>query len=327
MSKYDLVSVGRISMDLFAQNIGVPFPQITGFNASVGGSPVNIAIGTARLGLQSATLTAVGNDPVGDFVLRYLNEHSIQTDFISRKDIGRTPLAVVGVQPPSTFPLVFYRENPPDIHLSIDDADQLPLDDIAILMLSGTALARGSCADATRYLAEKAKSQGVTVMIDLDLRPDQWKHARSYGVNLRLILPFMDAIIGTEEEWYATLAPNPEPIMQKEPITDVMLKELDTLIRNAPFSAKRIVKRGAHGVTLIQVNEEDLTVPTFKVSVLNTVGAGDAFASGYVYGARQGWDDEACLRFANACGALVVTRHGCADAMPTVDEVMALMNQ
>ncbi len=150
MSKkqFDLFSIGRVSMDLFAQQIGAEFKDVEGFDASVGGSPVNIAIGVSRLGLRSGVLTAVGQDLVGDFVLRYLARESVNTEFIYRKPNTQTGLAIVAVQPPDRFPLVFYRENPADIQLTVQDAQNLPFEQIRAFMISGTALSRGSCRDA-----------------------------------------------------------------------------------------------------------------------------------------------------------------------------------
>lgn len=324
---YDLITVGRVSMDLFSLQIGAPFSEIESFDTSVGGSPVNIAIGVSRLGLQTATLTAVGADPVGDFVLNFLQKQGVDTQLIARNADARTGLAVLGIEPPDRFPLVFYRENPADIHLSIDDAMAAPIAESRGLLLSGTALSRGDCRDATRYAAEIAAAAPTVTYLDLDLRPDQWRHPRAYGVNLRSLLPWVDVIIGTEEEFYAALAPNPEPIMAKAATTDAMKAELDTLIggvRQRQPSATLVLKRGAEGVRIYHAaGVED--VAGYPVEVVNTVGAGDAFASGLIYGRVQGWDWRKAGSFGNACGALVVTRHGCSKAMPYQEEVQTFL--
>ena len=136
----DLITVGRVSMDLFALDIGADFHDITAFETGVGGSPVNIAIGSSRLGLRSIAFTAVGDDEVGRFVRQFLRAEGVNTDYIATIADTRTGMAVVGVQPPDSFPLLFYRENPADIHLSLDDAFVLPLSQTRALSLSGTAL-------------------------------------------------------------------------------------------------------------------------------------------------------------------------------------------
>ncbi len=318
-------------MDLFSQNIGSPFVEIEGFETSVGGSPVNIAIGSSRLGLKTATLTAVGEDEVGKFVRHYLEGEGVDTHYIPTKPNTRTGMAVVGIQPPDKFPLVFYRENPADIYLTIEDAMTLPLSHCRAILLSGTALSRGSCRDATLFAAEQAQLAGLTTFMDLDLRPDQWEHPRAYGLNIRTILPNLDVVIGTEEEFFAALAPDPTQVMDGKPVTEAQQKILETYLREllTPPSRDRtlVVKRGTRGVSIYTRQGDVIEASGFPVEVLNTVGAGDAFASGLIYGYMQDWAWYKCARMGNACGALVVTRHGCSKAMPHKQEVLAFIEE
>jgi len=318
--RHDLITVGRVSLDLFARDIGAEFHDIRSFETSVGGSPVNIAIGTSRLGLRSIAFTAVGEDEVGRFVRHYLAQQGVNTGFIAVKSERRTGMAVVGVQPPDQFPLVFYRENPADIHLSISEALALPLSETRALSLSGTALSRGSTRDVNLYLAEQARRRGMTTFIDLDLRPDQWAHPLAYGLNLRPVLPLCDVLIGTEEEFYAALSPTPEPVMSGRAVPD--RAGLKALLQQycADSQAVLILKRGDRGLRILR-RDSQVDVPGYPVEIVNTVGAGDGFASGLIYGWAQGWGWERAARFANACGALVVTRQGCARALPRRDEV------
>ena len=320
---YDLITMGRVSMDLFSLQIGAPFINIESFDTGVGGSPTNIAIGTSRLGLNVAALTAVGNDPVGDFVVNFLENENIDTRFVPRKADARTGMAVLGIEPPDKFPLVFYRENPADIHLSIEDVPAAPIADSRALLLSGTALSRGSCRDATLYAAEIGKRATTTVFIDLDMRPDQWTHPRAYGLNVRTVFAAVDVIIGTEEEFYAALAPNPDAVMAGQALDEAMKSELDGLIQqviSAQPETVIVLKRGAAGVRIFH-DGQVTDIAGFSVEIVNTVGAGDAFASGLIYAYLQGWEWQKSARFANACGAIVVTRHGCGKAMPNLEEV------
>lgn len=320
---FDLITLGRVSMDLFSQNIGVPFEKIEAFETSVGGSPTNIAIASSRLGLNVAAITAVGADKTGDFVIDYLKNEKVNTAHIPIKAGTRTGMAVVGVQPPDKFPLVFYRDNAADIHLTIDDIAAAPIAESRALLLSGTALSRGTCRDATLYAAEVAAQPETITFMDLDLRPDQWSHPHAYGLNIRAILPHVDVVIGTEEEFFAALSPNPNAIMQGEAVQDQA--ELDDLLQkllNAHPTRALVVKRGARGVSIFTPNDAPQNIAGFPVEVLNTVGAGDAFASGLIFGRLQGWDWYKSARLANACGALVVTRNGCATAMPYHAEIL-----
>lgn len=324
---FDLITLGRVSMDLFSQNVGAPFAEVKGFDASVGGSPVNIAIGVSRLGLKSATLTAVGEDKVGDFVLRYLQKEGVATRYIPRKANARTGLAIVAIQPPDKFPLVFYRDNPADIYLTIDDVSALPIADSRVLLLSGTAFSRGSCREAALFAAEQGRAHRITTFMDLDLRPDQWDHARAFGLNIRAVLPHLDVVIGTEEEFFALLAEDPTAAMTAgNTLTATQIEELESRLKallTIPYGpGVLVVKRGARGVTIFTQNSSQVEAAGFTVDILNTVGAGDAFAGGLIYGYLNGWDWYKCGRMGNACGALVVTRHGCSAALPYEREAL-----
>ena len=324
--QFDLITMGRVGMDLFAQNVGAPFEEVTGFETGVGGSPVNIAIGASRLGLKSAALTAVGQDTTGDFVLHYLAREGVSTDYIPRKPNAHTGLALVSIQPPDTFPLTFYRDNAADIYLTVDDAAALPLARARLVQISGTALSRGTCRDAMLFAIEQCRRLNVPTVMDLDLRPDQWSHPRAFGLNLRPVLPQLNIVIGTEEEFFALLAEDPAPVLQGRPLTAAQISQLDSLLADvlsAPSGPGTLaLKRGARGVTIFSRNAPPVDAPGFSVQVLNTVGAGDAFAGGFIYGYLNGWDWYKCGRMGNACGALVVTRHGCARALPFEQEAL-----
>ena len=296
MSKaFDLIAMGRVSMDLFAEQIGSPFEEIESFSTSVGGSPSNVAIGTSRLGLASALVTGIGHDKVGDFILNYLKKEKIATDFVYRKE-DRTGLAVVGVEPPATFPLTFYRENPADLHVSIEDVLAINFAKTKALLVSGTGLARGSRRNATLVAAKRAKEAGIRVFMDLDLRPDQWHDPKAYGTNIRTILPTIDIVIATEEESYAALLENANDSYSTV-IRDLQRDEVEQLeqhllsqISKPTFPDIWVLKRGAKGVSLFNIGKgaEVTDVSGFQVEIVNTVGAGDAFASGFIYSYLQG---------------------------------------
>lgn len=320
---YDLITVGRVTMDLHAQDIGAPFEEVSGFDTMVGGSPTNIAIGSARLGLRPIAFTAVGDDLVGDYVLRYLRDAGVETTYVMRKPGKRTSLAMVAVQPPDHFPLSFYREDPADIHLTVTDVAGLPFDVVPAILLSGNAFSRGSCADAARQCAERADRDGITTYMDLDLRPTEWSEPLEYGRTLRSILPLVDVLIGTEEEFYAALATDLGSVMTGEPIGASDHDVLDTLLGQLIGDGvveTIILKRGPRGVTVIS-SDGRADVPGFEVEAVNTVGAGDAFAAGLIRSRLLGWDWPRAARYANACGAIQVTRHGCSAAFPTEAEV------
>ena len=325
---YDLVSLGRANMDLYSQDVGAAFADISGFDAVVGGSPTNIAIGVNRLGLRSAALTAVGDDAVGGFVLRYLRDEGVVTDFIPTIEGKLTSLAIIGVQPPDNFPLSFYREDPADIYLTRAHVDAVPFERMTALQVSGNASSRGPCVDAATYAIEVANSHGVTTFMDLDLRPSEWNIATDFGDSIRDVIPHIDVVLGTEEEFYAALMPTPHRTMSGESVPKGERTDLDDAISRSRALASQVlvIKRGKYGAT-VNSAQGSLDVIGFTIDVLNTVGAGDAFASGLIRSRIGGLGWQESVEFANACGAITVSRPGCSTAFPTEAEVEEFIAQ
>src|SRR5215813_13341401 len=159
---FDLITMGRSSIDLYANDVGVPFVDIKSFAAYVGGSPTNIAVGARRLGLSAAVLTAVGDDPVGDFILKFLRDEGVETEFIPRKPGTRTSAVVLGIEPPDKFPLVYDRDNCADNQLSIDDVLSTPIANCHVFEFSGTGLSKEPSRSANIFAAEEAKAARAT---------------------------------------------------------------------------------------------------------------------------------------------------------------------
>jgi 5-dehydro-2-deoxygluconokinase len=330
---FDLITMGRSSIDLYANDVGAPFEAIQSFAAYVGGSPTNIAVGVQRLGLKTALLTAVGEDKVGDFILHFLQQEGVATDFISRKPGRRSSAVVLGIQPPDTFPLVFYRDNAADIELTIDDVLTAKVEETRALEVSGTGLAKEPGRSATFFAAERAQAAGKKVFLDIDFRADQWHDPRAFGVNVRALLPLIDVAIGTEEEVNAAMLtdPNDLKILHQQISAPVIGGDIEANIRAilaVPSGPKLlVVKRGSQGVSIYTRDGVRQDVPGFPVEVYNVLGAGDAFASGFIYGQLLGWDAVKSARMGNACGAIVVTKHGCANFMGFYDEVTAFVEE
>ena len=326
---YDILTMGRSSIDLYANEIGAPFPDIKSFAAYVGGCPTNISVGTRRLGLRSALLTAIGEDPVGDFILNFLKREGVVTSFIPRKPGRRTSAVILGIEPPDKVPLVFYRDNCADIELTIDDVLAAPITQSRALLISGTGLSREPSRSATIFAAEQTKANGGAVFLDLDFRPDQWHDARAYGVTIRAAMRFADVVIGTADEVKAgALKAESHVSVEHSQVSgarvggDVM-KAIDAVLAAGPDTL--VMKRGGEATTIYLRGGEVIQAAPFPVEVCNVLGAGDAFASGLIYGYLKGWDWHRAARMGNACGAIVVTRHGCANFMPTLDEVHAFV--
>lgn len=329
--KFDVITFGRSSIDLYSQNIGSPFNDIKGFDAFVGGSPLNIAVGCSRLGVNASLLTAVGNDKVGEFILNFLNKEGVNIHCIPVKNGARSSAVVLGIEPPDKFPLVYYRDNAADSQVDIDDVDKANIPDYKILLINGTALNVEPTRSATFHATEIANRNQVDVVLDLDFRADQWHDYRAFGLTVRAILPRVKIAIGTEEEILAaTLIDSSQVTINEQQISAPEIKgDINESIKQLLFSGIEtlIVKRGEKGASIYQKDGSRTDVPGFPVEVLNVLGAGDAFASGFLYGVLQGWDLKKACRMGNASGAQVVTKKGCANFMPTLEESMDFVNQ
>lgn len=312
---YDVLCMGRSSIDLYAHQIGVPMPDVTSFDAYVGGCPTNVSVGTRRLGLRSALLTAVGDDQVGDFVLGFLERETVDIGFVPRKPGRRTSAVLMAIQPPDRFPLTFYRDNCADINLSIDDVKAAPIGDSRLLFVTGTGVSADPSRAATFYAAEIARDVGTTVVVDLDYRATVWEDPRAFGPTVRALLRHAELAIGTEEEVLAAGSAEERGGGLEGAVAALLETGIGALI----------LKRGERGAVICRPPGSDeaarVEVPSYPIEVLNVLGAGDAFASGFIYGLIQGWDLERAVQLGNATGAIVVTRHGCANFMPTMPEV------
>ena len=238
---------------------------------------------------------------------------------------------VLGIEPPDKFPLVYYRDNAADSQVDIDDVDKANIPDYKILLINGTALNIEPTRSATFYATEIANRNEVDVVLDLDFRADQWHDYRAFGLTVRAILPRVKMAIGTEEEILAaTLIDSSQVTIKEQQISAPEIKgNIDESISQLLSSGIEtlIVKRGEKGASIYQKDGSREDVPGFPVTVLNVLGAGDAFASGFLYGVLQGWDLKKACRMGNASGAQVVTKKGCANFMPTLEESMDFINQ
>jgi 5-dehydro-2-deoxygluconokinase len=311
MTAFDLICIGRASLDLFSADIGAPFEDITKFHAFVGGTPLNVAVGARRMGLKTALLTGASDDGVGRLVRRFLREEGVSTDYMSIKFDSRTNAFLLAIQPPDQFEATAYQVDSADLMLNIDDVLAAPITEAGAILFTGMGALTLSNHSATLAAAEIASEAGVTVMMDLDFRDHQWPDPKRYGVFVRGLLRLTDLAIGTEEEFRAaTGIDNPEVAAQR----------ILGLVREAV-----VVKRGERGAEVITVNGARYSAPVFPATIVNVFGAGDAFAAGLLSARLRGADWPKALRTAAACGALIVGRHGCANDMPTHAEVEAFL--
>ncbi len=326
---WETLHMGRSSIDLYSNDVGSPFVDINSFAAYVGGSPTNISVGATRLGAKAALLTAVGEDPVGDFLLHFLAEEGVTTDYIPRKAGMRSSCVLLGIEPPDRFPLQYYRDNCADINLNIDDVLAAPITDCQVFQFAGTNLSLEPSRSATMFAAELARQSGAKVVFDVDFRPDQWFDIRAFGVVARSVLPLVDVVIGTEDEINAaTLSSVEQMELTHSQVSDAKVTgdtpaAIGRILESGPEAV--VEKVGAQGARIHLRGGEIIEAPGFPVEIYNILGAGDAFGAGFLYGLVRDWGWYRSARLGNACGAIVVTKHGCANFMPTLPEVDAFV--
>nr|MBD3620769.1 5-dehydro-2-deoxygluconokinase [Sunxiuqinia sp.] len=323
---YDVITYGRSSIDLYSQQVGSPFEDIQGFHAFVGGSPLNIAVGCCRLGLKASLLSGVGKDKVGDFLLNFLEKEGVATENVPVIEGTRTSAVLLGIEPPDRFPLVYYRDNCADSQITIDQVLEAGIEQSRLLELSGTALNMEPTRSAAFLAAEIARKNDVPVMLDLDFRADQWHDIRAFGITSRAFMRNVNIVLGTEEEILAAfLADKAQLVISHQQISAPEIKgDVDEAIQGILSLGvdALIVKTGSRGAVVYLPDGTVRKVPGFPVDVVNILGAGDAFAAGFIYGYLKGWDLYKSCRMGNACGAHVVTQLGCANFTPYEDEIL-----
>ncbi|MHA3903221.1 bifunctional 5-dehydro-2-deoxygluconokinase/5-dehydro-2-deoxyphosphogluconate aldolase [Castellaniella sp. WN] len=323
--KFDLTCLGRLAVDLYARQIGARLEDVTSFSKYLGGSSANIAFGGARLGLRTAMLSRVGDEQMGRFLVETLEKEGCDTSMIQTDPDRLTGLVLLGIKDRDTFPLLFYRENCADMAI---DPDLIPESAIAssrALLITGTHLSQPLVREASTRALDYAQRHQVFKILDIDYRPVLWgltkrgegenRYVPDEGVSrsLQRIIPQFDLLIGTEEEFLIAGG-----------VPHDLIGSLKALRAVTP--AHFVVKLGARGCCLISgevpARLEDATLYRGeKIQVLNVLGAGDAFAAGLLTGILQGKTFADAARIANACGAIVVSRHACAPAMPTRHEL------
>jgi 5-dehydro-2-deoxygluconokinase len=244
----------------------------------------------------------------------------------------RTSAVILGVQPPDVFPLVYYRENAADLQITTEDINLIDFRQFKIVEISATSLSKNPSRSSVLHAAKKAKESDCFIILDLDFRLDQWISIADYQHYMSAVAPYIDLVVGTKEEFLAAAKnagtditvvdqqmSNPEIVGDLEKALVYMMNLSD---------AKLIVKNGSQGCLLITPPEsEKVVIHGFPVTVLNILGAGDAFASGLIYGLCHSWPMAKACKMANACGAIMVTKHGCANFMPTLEEVNNFVDQ
>ena len=324
MQRLDVITIGRSSVDLYGIQVGGRLEDMASFRKYIGGSPTNMAAGAARLGLKSALITRVGDEHMGRFIREQLQAEGVDLRGVKTDPERLTALVLLGIRDGERFPLIFYRDNCADMALSEDDIDPEFIAEARCVTATGTHLSHPQTEAAVLKALRLARENGAKTALDIDYRPNLWglsghgdgenRFIASTQVTSKLqsTLPLFDLIVGTEEEFH------------------IAGGSTDTVeaLRNvrAVSAATLVCKSGPMGAVAFEGEipdnlDDGIKGPGFPIEVFNVLGAGDGFMSGLLKGWLTGQDWRTCLKYANACGALAVSRHGCAPAYPSWEEL------
>jgi len=309
----DFVGLGRLCIDLNANEIHRPMEETRTFTKYVGGSPVNITIALARLGVKTGFIGKVSNDQFGRFIVQYLRDHHINTDNVVTDYTGAvTGLAFTEIKSPTECSILMYRDNVADLKLEPKDVKEDYIKNAKALLISGTALAKSPSREAVFRALEYAAKHGVVTFFDIDYRPYSWASKEEPGIYCRLVAEKSDVIIGGREEF---------DLMEQ---TDGNAARDDQATANTWFAHKAkivVVKHGGDGSVAFTRDGQVFRGKTFPANVVKTFGAGDSFAGAFIYGLMQGWSIDRCQQYGSASASIVVSSHSCSDAMPTIEQI------
>jgi 5-dehydro-2-deoxygluconokinase len=326
----DVITIGRSSVDLYGAQVGGRLEDMGSFNKYIGGSPTNIAAGTARLGLKSALITRVGDEHMGRFIREELAREGVDVRGVRTDPDRLTALVLLGIRDDKQFPLIFYRENCADMALCEDDIDEGFIAESRSVVATGTHLSHPRTEAAVLKALRLARDTGARTALDIDYRPNLWgvaghgdgesRFVESAKVTAKLqsTLHLFDLIVGTEEEFH---------IAGGTTDTIAALRAV-----RAVSTATLVCKRGPMGAAAFEGPipaslDDGQTGPGFPIEVFNVLGAGDGFMSGLLKGWLDGEDWPTALTYANACGAFAVSRHSCTPAYPSWEELQFFLRR
>jgi len=312
MVSLDVLTMGRISVDVYPEQVGVSLREVTSFGKFLGGSSTNVAVASARYGHRVATITRTGADPFGEFLHDALRGFGVDDRYVTPVPGLPTPVTFCEIFPPDDFPLYFYRQpKAPDLVIEADELDLDAIRSARVFWITVTGLSQEPSRSATVAALEARARDGFTIL-DLDYRPMFWDGQEAARDQVARALPHVTVAAGNLDEWETAVG-------EREPAAVVEAAR-------ALGVELTIIKQGPKGVLAADVSGT-VEVPPVPVEVVNGLGAGDAFGGALCHGLLAGWDLERTMRFCNAAGALVASRLACADAMPEESEVTALIEE
>ena len=315
----DFIGVGRLCIDLNANEINRPMEETMTFTKYLGGSPANIAVGMANLGMKTGFIGRVADDQMGRFITSYLEKTGIDSsNIVVDKSGSLTGLSFTEIKSPTDCSILMYRDNVADLKLEPTDINEEYIKGAKALLISGTALSKSPSREATFVALDYAKKHNLVVFFDVDYRPYTWVSQEETAVYYNLAAEKCDVIIGTREEFD-----------MMEALTNPGNSD-DYVTANKWFdyNAKIVViKHGKDGSIAYNKEGETFKGTIFPAKVVKTFGAGDSYASAFIYGLMQGWDIDKAMEFGSASASIVISSHSCSDAMPNVEQIKQYINE
>ena len=306
----DVLAIGRLGVDIYPLQSGVGLEDVQTFGKYLGGSAANVSVAAARYGHHVALISRVGADPFGRYLLRELDRLDVDNRYVATDPSLKTPVTFCEIFPPDDFPLYFYRDpKAPDLNVEPSEIDVAAVRAARVLWFTVTGLSQQP-SRAAHHAALAARNRAEHTVLDLDYRPMFWSDPAEATTQVERALEYATVAVGNREECQVAVGET-EP----ERAADALL---DRGVKLA------IVKQGPKGV-LAKTADETVEVPPYFVDVVNGLGAGDAFGGALCHGLLEGWGLERILRFANVAGALVASRLECSTAMPTTEQVEAIL--
>ncbi|MGB9011507.1 MAG: 5-dehydro-2-deoxygluconokinase [Aeromicrobium sp.] len=312
---YDLITMGRVGIDVYPEQVGVGLEEVSSFGKFLGGSSTNVAVAAARLGHRAATITRTGDDPFGRFVHQALRAYGVDDQWVLPVSGLQTPVVFCEIFPPDDFPLYFYRgPKAPDLHISPDDLDYDAIRAAEVFWVTVTGLSQSPSREAHLAALEarsgRARRDGCVTILDLDYRPMFWNSPAAATEQIEQALPHVTVAVGNKEEC-AVATGESEPASAATALLDAGVE-------------LAVVKQGPLGVLGVR-GDESVVVPPMPVEVVNGLGAGDAFGGALVHGLLTGASLTELLAGANAAGSYVAGQLSCSDAMPTAAQLSAYL--
>ena len=314
MTAFEVLTMGRIGVDLYPQQVGVGLDEVESFGKYLGGSASNVAVAAARYGHRTAVITRTGEDPFGRFLHQALRGYGVDDRYVTGVKDLPTPVTFCEIFPPDDFPLYFYRlPKAPDLEINAGELDFDAIKEAGVFWVTVTGLSEEPSRTATLAALDARRRKDITVL-DLDYRPMFWPSREEARRWVQQALPHVTVAVGNLDECDTAVGER-EPLKAARKLHDFGVK-------------LAVVKQGPKGVLASESTSDGTTsteVPPVPVDVMNGLGAGDAFGGALCHGLLAGWDTERVMRFANAAGAIVASRLACSDAMPTAAEVDDLL--